>query len=123
MSDMTRWTRASQFVLMGVALLGGMGQSRQANTLGAQMAGMAGQNLTRAECQQRMQNLGQLLQQAGYRRMHARVAEDGTLIARWYHAGRKMTAMAFSGQNTVGNAFSAGEYAGLLRWNEFLGAP
>jgi len=35
----------------------------------------------------------------------------------------QMTALAFLGQNSSGNAFAAREYAGLLRWNKLGTVP
>lgn len=135
MSTLKRWTRRSQLLVIGAALLSGAGQTtglanglptlqaRQTDTLGSQMAGLSGTGLSLAECRQRMQALGTLLEGAGYRTVRTRPLEDGTLIARWYHTGRQMTALAFSGQNGTDNAFSAREYAGLLRWNELIASP
>jgi hypothetical protein len=127
MNTLKRWTRRSQLVVIGAALLSGTVltnvQARQADTLGSQMEGMSGTGLTLAECRQRMQTLGTMLQKAGYRNVRTRTLDDGTLLAQWYHPARKMTALAFSGQNSTGNIFSAREHAGMLRWNELIAVP
>lgn len=127
MSTLKRWTRRSPLVVIVAALLGASGhvsvQARQADTLGSQLAALSGTGLTMAECRQRMQALETLLQRAGYRNVRTQTLADGTLLARWYNPGRQMTALAFSGQNSTGNAFAAREYAGLLRWNELITVP
>lgn len=119
MSNTQGWVRRAAIMGLGAVLLGGFGASQGA-TLGSQLAAMSGTDLTRAECQERMQKLDTLLQSAGYRSMRTRMTEDGTLVARWYNTATNMTALAFSGQLTAGNAFSAREYSGMIRWNEFI---
>ena len=127
MSTPKRWTCRSQLVVMGAVLLSGVGQAglptSGTGTLGARVAAMSGTGLTGAECRRRMQALNTLLRSAGYRSVRTHTLEDGTLVARWYDIGRKATALAFSGQNSTANTFSAREYAGLLRWNEVIGIP
>ncbi len=112
--------RAS-LLLVTTALLGGHVHASQADMLGTQMAAMAGNALTRAECEQRMQSLSGLLERAGYSSMRTVTYTDGTLLARWYQAGSHQTVLVFSGQKATGNAFRGSEYAGLVRLNEFLG--
>ncbi|MEF2277602.1 hypothetical protein V3W47_04765 [Deinococcus sp. YIM 134068] len=135
MSTLKRWTRRSQLLVIGAALLSGAGQTtvlanglptvqtRQSDTLGSRMAGMSGTGLSLAECRQRMQDVDTLLRGAGYGNVQTHTLEDGTLVARWYHTDRQMTALAFSGQHSSGNAFSVGEYAGIIRWNELIALP
>ncbi|SMB79098.1 hypothetical protein [Deinococcus hopiensis] len=121
MTNSTRLIRASQFVLTSFVLLGNIGHARPYDAPDDQPTARTGQNLTGAECQQHLQALEQRLQQAGYRAVSTRVAQDGTLIARWYNAELKMTAVAFMGQKAKGNTFSTSEYAGLIPWSDLLG--
>lgn len=127
MSTWKRWTHCSQLMVIGAVLLGGFGQASpgapRAGPLGARLAAMSGTGLTMAECRQKMQDLNLLLRGAGYRTVRTGTSEDGTLVARWYNTNRRVTVLAFSGQNSTGNAFSAREYAGLLRWDELIGRP
>ncbi|BDP44197.1 hypothetical protein DAETH_41660 (plasmid) [Deinococcus aetherius] len=125
MNTTRSWLSRSSFIVTAAALLIGAGQATVKvgpdNTLGSQLATMSGTSLTRAECQGRMRDLDALLQNAGYQTIRTRVTEDGTLIARWYNTEAKTTVLAFSGQLDVGNSFSAREYPGTIRWNEFTG--
>lgn len=126
MSTPNRQTRRLPLVFVAFWLLCTAGQPTVLAlqpTLGSQLAALSGKNLTVAECRQRMQALDTLLQGAGYRNVWTSTLSDGTLIARWYHPGREMTALAFSGQNSTGNAFSVGEHAGLIRQGELIAIP
>ncbi|GGK39633.1 hypothetical protein GCM10008955_36840 [Deinococcus malanensis] len=115
------WIRAVQLTVTASVVMGGLGQASQVSSLSSQMAGMAGSNLTRAECEQRVQELAGMLQRAGYGPVQTVAFADGTLIVRWYHSGTRQTALAFSGQKATGNVFEASEYAGVVRLNEFRG--
>jgi hypothetical protein len=121
------FVRRSLSVLLTVALLGAPGSlARQADppaTLGAQLTAMSGTGLMLAGCEERMQTLSSMLSEAGYGPMRSRLVDGTTMIARWYHPGHHTTVMAFAGWHDSGNVFSAGEFAGLMRWNEFATAP
>lgn len=84
---------------------------------------MAGTGLTIAECRERLQKLGTLLEGAGYGAARTQELSDGTLAARWYNRSTNGTALAFSGQNAVGNAFSVSEDSGLIAMNEPIALP
>ena len=119
--------RQNSFVLLTVTLLGLPSSLampfNSPDSLGTQLNAMFGTGLIIAGCQERMQTLGSMLGEAGYGPMRSRLVDGTTMIARWYHLGRHTTVMAFAGWQDSGNAFSAGEFAGLMRWNEFVTAP
>lgn len=139
MTTLDRWTPRSMLVAVALLCTGGqafagpvdeVGRPLPASqatlrqtTLGSQLAAMSGTDLTLAVCRERMQALNSLLQEAGYGQTRTFTLPDGTLVARWYHPGRQMTALAFSGQNSTGNAFSVGEHAGLIRQGELIAIP
>lgn len=93
------------------------------DALDTQLSPMSGTGLVLAGCQERMQTLGSMLGEAGYGPMRSRLVDGTTMIARWYHPGHHTTVMAFAGWQDSGNAFSAAEFVGLMRWNEFVAAP
>ncbi|MFC4637882.1 hypothetical protein [Deinococcus hohokamensis] len=117
------FTRTSPLLVATTALCGGLAQANQGTTLSVQFSGMTGTDLTGAECAQRLQVLSTLLQGAGYGPVRMLAFPDGTLVARWYHAGSQRTVLVFSGQKMTGNVFGASEYAGLVRLNEFQSSP
>lgn len=122
MPTTTHATRSSRLLVLATLLLGSV-LARQDASLSAQMAGMVGTGLTITECRDRMQKLGTLLEGAGYGGARTHTLSDGTLAARWYNRTTNRTALAFSGQNAVGNAFTVSEQDGLIRWNEFIALP
>lgn len=122
MPTTTHATRASRLLVLATLLLGSV-LARQDASLSAQMAGMAGRGLTIGECRDRMQQLGMLLEGAGYGAARTHSLSDGTLAARWYNPTTKRTALAFSGQRPMGNKFGVGQYDGLIRWNELIALP
>lgn len=119
--------RRSSFALLTVALLGASSSlARQAdapNSLNTQLKAMSGTELMLAGCQERLQTLDGMLSKAGYSPMRSRLVDGTTMIARWYHPGRRTTVVAFAGWQDSGNAFSAGEFASLMRWNELVTTP
>ena len=126
MPTLRPFIRQHSFALLTVTLLGASGAlARQANasdSLAPQLSAMSGAGLILAGCQERMKTLGSMLGEAGYGPMRSRLVDGTTMIARWYHPGHHTTVMAFVGWQDSGNAFSAGEFAGLMRWNEFVTA-
>ncbi|PNY80909.1 hypothetical protein [Deinococcus koreensis] len=120
-------TGRTSFALLTVALLGGSGSfARQADapdSMGTQLSALSGSGLMLASCQERMQRLGTMLGKAGYGPMRSRLFDGTTMIARWYHPEHHTTVLAVAGWQDSGNAFSAGEFAGLVRWNELAGTP
>lgn len=122
---MTTTIQARRFprLLVLAPLLVGSVLARQDASLSTQMAAMNGSGLTIAECRDRLQQLGTMLDGAGYGTVHTQTLHDGTLASRWYHQATKKTVLAFSGQNAVGNALSVGEHDGLIRMNELIALP
>lgn len=118
----TQGLRSARLLVLATFLLGSV-LARQDASLSAQMAGMAGTGLTIGECRDRMQKLGTLLEGAGYGVVRTHGLSDGTLAARWYNQKTNRTALAFSGQNAVGNAFSVSHQDGLIAMNEFIALP
>lgn len=114
--------RSSRLLVLATLLLGSV-LARQDTSLNMQITRMAGTGLTSAQCRERMQQLGTLLEGAGYGAARTQRLSDGTLAARWYNQTTKRTALAFSGQNAAGNAFFVGEHDGLIRWNELILLP
>ncbi|WP_242402939.1 hypothetical protein [Deinococcus deserti] len=106
-----------------VTFLLGSVLARQDVPISAQMAEMAGTQLTFAECQERLQKLNTMLGGVGYGAVRTQQLNDGTLAARWYNSTAKRTALAFSGQNAVGNAFHVSEQDGLISLNELIATP
>ncbi|WP_229723626.1 hypothetical protein [Deinococcus aerolatus] len=118
----TRVTRSTRLLVLVTFLLGSV-LARQGATLSAQMTGMAGTNLTMAECRERLEKLGALLEGAGYGSARTHGLSDGTLAARWYNRTMNRTALAFSGQNAVGNAFTVIEQDGVVAESELIALP
>ena len=113
--------------LLTLGLLGAPGalgnQAAPADALGPQLTAMSGTGLTLAECEQRMQTLGTMLNQAGYVSRRAHLGADAVMTALWYHPQHHTSVVAFSGWQASDNAFSATEMAGQVRWNELLPTP
>ncbi|WP_229753115.1 hypothetical protein [Deinococcus aerophilus] len=118
----TRVTRSTRLLVLVTFLLGSV-LARQGASLSAQMAGMAGTDLTMAECRERLEKLGALLKSAGYGSARTHALSDGTLAARWYNRTSNRTALAFSGQNAVGNAFTVSEQDGVVATSELIALP
>jgi hypothetical protein len=93
------------------------------DALSVQMMALSGTDLMLAGCQDRLQTLDTMLSTAGYGPMSSHVIGGTTLVARWYHPLRHDTVLAFAGWEASGNAFSATETPGLVRWNELLSTP
>jgi hypothetical protein len=127
MSNAMTAVRHLSALLLTTALLGQPGAlAREADppvALSAQVTAMAGTDLMFGECQERLQTLDSLLTQAGYGAMRSQLEEGGTLVARWYHPQRHTTVIVSSGWQASGNAFTATEFAGVVRWIELLGTP
>lgn len=115
-------SRARRLLVMATVLWGS-GLAQPETSLSAQIAGLSGMGLTLTACHERMQKLDALLKAAGYGASRTYRLNDGTLVARWYNWTIKRTALAFSGQNAAGNAFSVSEHDGLIRMNERLILP
>lgn len=118
----TQGSRSVCLLIVSTLLLGSV-LARQDVSINAQMAEMAGTQLTFAECQERLQKLGTMLGGVGYGTARTQQLNDGTLTARWYNSKMKRTAVAFSGQNAVGNAFHVSEQDGLISLNELIATP
>ena len=93
------------------------------DTLSVQLMALSGAGLLLAGCQERMQSLGTMLGDAGYNPMSSHVIGGTTMVARWYHPLRHNTVLASAGWQVSGNAFSATETPGLVRWIELLSTP
>lgn len=117
----------SSLALLVAALLGVPGSlARQADapdSMRTQLSALSGSGLRLAGCQERMQMVGSLLAKAGYGPMRSHLLGGTTRVARWYHPGRRTTVVAVAGWQPEGNAFSVGEVAGPVRWNELAGTP
>ncbi len=113
--------------LLTLGLLGAPGalgnQASSRDDLGHQLTAMAGTGLTLAECEQRMQTLGTMLNRAGYVSRRAHLGADAVMTALWYHPQHHTSVVAFSGWRASDNAFSATEMDGQVRWNELLATP
>ncbi|CAM3437133.1 hypothetical protein DEDE109153_17050 [Deinococcus deserti] len=118
--DSTR--RTSRLLVWTTLLLGGV-LAQQDNALSSRLAALAGTGLSIAECRERMQNMGTMLDGAGYGTARTHHLSDGTLAARWYNPATERTAVAFAGQQATDNAFSTAELDGQVRWNEFIAMP
>lgn len=122
MTTMTQTRCFPRLLVLGSLLVGSV-LARQDASLSTQMAAMTGTGLTIAQCREQLQQLGTLLEGGGYGMVRTQTLQDGTLASRWYHQATKKTVLVFSGQNTVGNAFTVGEHDGLIRMNELIGLP
>ena len=109
--------------LLGAPMVLGRPYDAPEDPLSIQMMTLSGTGLTLAECQERLQTLGTMLSTAGYSPMSSHVIGGTTMIARWYHPLRHNTILAFAGWQGSGNAFSATETPGSVRWNELLSTP
>ncbi|CAM4357948.1 hypothetical protein [Deinococcus marmoris] len=117
MPTLHTFVRRTSAVLLTLALLGvPSALARQADTLGTQLSAMSGTGLMGSESQQRMGALDLVLRKAGYRLVRSQLV-DGTMIARWSHPERRTSVLVFAGWQESGNAFSATELTGLMRWN------
>ncbi|UQN08299.1 hypothetical protein [Deinococcus sp. QL22] len=70
-----------------------------------------------------MKTLDSLLKEAGYSSMRTQVVDGTTKVARWYHPEHHTTIVAFAGWQASDNTFTAGEFPGLMRWNELIATP
>ena len=109
--------------LLGAPVAHGRPYDPPEGVLSVQMMSLSGTGLMLAGCQERMQTLGTMLSNAGYGPMSSHVVDSTTMVARWYHPLRHNTILAFAGWQASGNAFSATEVPGSVRWNELLGTP
>lgn len=109
--------------LLGAPMVLGRPYDPPEDALSIQMMTLTGTGLTLAECQERLQTLGTMLSTAGYGPMSSHVIGGTTMVARWYHPLRHNTILAFAGWQGSGNAFSATETPGSVRWNELLSTP
>ncbi len=126
MPTLPRVNRPTAFAILTVTLLGASGAlARPADapdSLHMQLMAMSGAGLMLSGCQERLQALDGMLSRAGYGPMHSKLV-DGTMIARWYQPESHATVLAFAGWQGSGNAFSAGDFTGLMRWNELVTGP
>ena len=128
MSTFYTFARRALAALLTLSLLGapmvlGRPYDPPEDALSVQMMTLSGTDLMLAGCQERMQKLGTMLSTAGYGPMSSHVIGGSTMVARWYHPLRHTTVLAFAGWQASGNAFSATETPGSVRWNELLSMP
>ncbi len=116
----TRFT--ARLMLCSAALLGSVLAQGDA-TLSARIAAMAGHHLTFAQAQERLNDLGTMLDGAGYGAVRTRNVGDATSVSRWYHSGSRHTALAFAGLAAEENDVEVAELDGFVSMNEMIPTP